>query len=244
MRIYHGATSPEGLRKARSHAPSHTHGFGWSPAKMTPHDVPYFLDNGAYTGSFDKGEWIATLRQALEMPRQPDFVVYPDVFGDAEGTRERVRSIFSYWSRDEIRLLARFQRYVALQPGMSIDSQLEFAHNVGAAGVFVGGPKRWKRSHGTEIVRKASAKGFKTHVGNPSGQDGFVWAYTTGFDSCDTTSVVRNENWHWLDALESATQETGSDDPPPEQARLIPATDGGTNEPKFVDTDRPGGHDR
>lgn len=232
MRIYHGATSPDALRKCREHAPSHTHGFGWGPAKMTPHDVPYFVDNGAYTGDFDKEAWLTTLEKAWnDMPRRPDFVVYPDVFGDAEATRERVRDIFRYWSRDELQLLAKFDRYIAIQPGLPIGSQVRFANNVGASGVFVGGTKAWSRAYGADIAREATKNDLRSHVGNPSEADGLEWAYRSGFDSADTTSVVHNDNWHWLGRLESVTEETGASDVNSSQSTLpqaTAATDGGS----------------
>ena len=40
MRLYYTGGPPDNLRKARQHAPSHSHGYGWTPQKMTPHDAP------------------------------------------------------------------------------------------------------------------------------------------------------------------------------------------------------------
>lgn len=225
MNCYYTGASPDNLRESREHAPSHTHGYGWTPQKMTPHDAPYFLDNGAYTGAFDKREWLGMLARAREtMPRPPDFVVWPDVYGDAEQTRERVRDIYRHWHPDDLRLAGFFDRYVALQPGLSIEGQLAFAENCGATGVFVGGSKRWKRAHGSEIVQLANRYGLRTHVGNPGGKDGLVWAYRAGFDSCDTTTVIQNGYWHYLDKLERATEETG---PEPGDTRQVTLAGGG-----------------
>ncbi|WP_202932739.1 hypothetical protein [Halorussus salinus] len=175
---------------------------------MTPHDVPYFVDNGAYSGKFDMDEWLDTLEKAkTEMPRWPDFIVWPDVHGDAEATRELCESLFH---RDAPLLPRRqdFNRYVAFQPGLSIDELFEFATDMLADGIFVGGSKRWKRAHGPEIVARAHDEGLQVHVGNPGGEDGLVWAYQTGFDSADTTTVFQNEYWHYLERLEEATEET------------------------------------
>jgi hypothetical protein len=87
VRLYYTGASPNNLRKARDHAPSHTHGYGWTPQKMTPHDAPFFLDNGAYTRSFDADAYYETIDRALtEMPTSPDFFVLPDVDGEPEQT--------------------------------------------------------------------------------------------------------------------------------------------------------------
>lgn len=205
MRLYYTGASPDNLRKAREHAPSHTHGYGWTPQKMTPHDGPYFVDNGAYTDSFDADDWLDTVeRSLLEMPTTPDFVVLPDVYGDAEATIERHKS----WLYDRPLPLrsGELARYWVLQPGLPIKEQFEALE--GCQGVFVGGPKRWKRAFGEEIVEEADKRDLRTHVGNPGGKDGLVWAYKTGFDSCDTTTIFQNGYFHYLKALEEATTET------------------------------------
>jgi hypothetical protein len=64
-----------------------------------------------------------------------------------------------------------------------------------------------------EIVREARGRDLRTHVGNPGGEGGLVWAYRTGFDSADTTTVFQNGYWHYLDRLEAITEETGTSDP-------------------------------
>lgn len=213
MRLYYTGASPDNLRKARQHAPSHTHGAGWTPQKMTPHDVPYFVDNGAYTGSFDMHEWRVAIQKAKEMPRWPDFIVLPDVYNDAEATRDLIEES-RYGKRPSALELGPWRcdmdRYVVFQPGLPLDEQFRTARCANASGVFVGGDNRWQRAFGEEIVERAHADGKKAHLGNPGGADGLVWAYRSGFDSCDTTSVFQNQYWHWLAELEAATEETHS----------------------------------
>lgn len=220
MQLYYTGASPNNLRKAREHAPSHSHSYGWTPQKMTPHDAPYFLDNGAYTDQFDATEFRDTIHKALtEMPRNPDFFVLPDVYGAAKATIQRHKT----WLHEQ-KLpgdSGECMRYWVLQPGLPIQDQFDAIE--GCQGVFVGGPKRWKRAYAAEIVRRADDRGLRTHVGNPSGEDGLVWAYRTGFDSCDTTTVFQNQYWHYLDKLERATEKYGPPDPNPdskEQAEL------------------------
>jgi len=228
MKLYYTGASPDNLRKARQHAPSHTHGYGWTPQKMTPHPGPYFVDNGAYTESFDAGAWLDALEKAkTEMPDWPNFIVLPDVYGDAEATRER----HSEWMCGRPLLPRRtdWTHYAVLQPGLPVDDQLDYAaYTIRVDGVFVGGPQRWQRAHGDEIVAGADERGLKTHVGNPGGADGLVWAYRTGFDSADTTTVFQNGYWHYLEKLERATEETHSYTGEPDAAtRQATLTDGG-----------------
>ena len=211
MRLYYSGASPENLRRAREHAPSHTHGAMWTPQKMTKtglaSETNYALDNGAFSDHFDGELWVATLDEALtEMPTAPDFVVLPDVPGDARATIDLHRE----WLYDRPLPLrsGEIMWYWVIQPGLPITTQFEAIE--GCQGVFVGGSKRWLRAHGDQIVAEAQDWGLRTHVGNPSGVDGLVWAYKTGFDSCDTTTVFQNQYWHYLDKLEDATEETGS----------------------------------
>jgi hypothetical protein len=137
--------------------------------------------------------WLATLDRAkTEHPRWAEFIVWPDVFNDAEATRELCRSMFG---RDASLLLWRrdFTRYVVFQPGFPVGELFAFAGSVGVDGVFVGGEQRWQRAHGAAIVERAHDRGWPVHFGNPGSADGLVWAYKTRFDSADTTTVVQNQ---------------------------------------------------
>lgn len=226
MRIYYTGGSPENLRRARKHAPSHSHGFGWTPQKRVDHDAPYFLDHG-FTDHFDPDEYRDLIDWALtDHPSDPDFIVLPDVYGAAEGTIRRHKTWL--WDRKMPFGAGQCMRYWVLQPGLSVTEQFEAIE--GCQGVFVGGPKRWKRAYGDEIVREARKRDLRTHVGNPGGADGLVWAYQTGFDSCDTTTVFQNQYWHYLEKLEATTDETHSDPDDSAQASLSDAVaiaDGG-----------------
>ncbi|RZV05187.1 hypothetical protein BDK88_4208 [Natrinema hispanicum] len=53
-----------------------------------------------------------------------------------------------------------------------------------------------------------------------------MWAYKTGFDSCDTTSIFQNGYCHYLEKLEAATEETGSPDLRPGESGSLQATIG------------------
>lgn len=199
MRVYHGAGSPANLRKCREAAPSHVHGTCWTPAKMTPHEWPYFIDNGAFTGSFDRDEWVDLLDAVDEkMPHPPDFVVLPDAYNDAKRTLEAHRihapEVFD----------RGFRAACVIQPGLPVETQVALADGLGAEVVFVGGESRWQRAHGEEIVAEAHDRDLHAHIGNPGSADGLVWAYRAGFDSVDTSSILQNQAFEWLEALEAA----------------------------------------
>lgn len=205
MRLYHGAVAPEPLRKCREAAPSHVHGACWTPTKMTPHEYPYFVDNGAFTGDFDPGEWLRLLDTIDDrMPNPPDFVVLPDEFNDAEGTVEKHR----VWASE---VLDRgFRPAFVMQPGMPVTQQVALADGLGAHVVFVGGECRWQQAHLAEIVEACEDHGIQAHLGNPGGEDELVRAYHVGFTSADTSTIVRNGNYHWLEALEDAALSRGA----------------------------------
>ena len=200
MRVYHGCPSPEGMRRCREAAPSHVHGACWTPAKMTPHEWPYFIDNGVFSGEFDYSEWVDLLDSVdTKMDHPPDFVVLPDSFNDAEGTIELHRTYV------QTVVDRGFRPAPVIQPGMPIATQVAIADGLGAGIVFVGGECRWQRAHGAEIVDEAHAHGIRVHIGNPGSADGLVWAYRVGFDSVDTSSILQNQYFHWLTELESET---------------------------------------
>lgn len=200
MRLYHGCPSPENMRRCREAAPSHVHGACWTPQKTTPHEWPFFVDNGAFNGDFDREEWVGLLDDLDEkMAHPPDFVVLPDAFNDAEETIERHRThVHDVLDRG-------FRPAPVVQPGMPIATQVAIADGLGAGVVFVGGECRWQRAHGGEIVDEAHDRGIRVHIGNPGSADGLVWAYQTGFDSVDTSSILQNQYFHWLEELEAAT---------------------------------------
>lgn len=197
MRLYHGCPSPENMRQARASAPSHVHGACWTPAKMTPHDWPYFIDNGAFTDSFDRSEWLDTLDETKEkMPLQPDFVVLPDAFNDAEKTFERHRDhLFDVWERD-------MTPAPVVQPGLDPTMQVGVYAGMGAETLFIGGEGRWQRAYGREIIEEAHDRDLRVHIGNPGGREKLLWWARAGVDSMDTSSILQNQYWHWLEDLE------------------------------------------
>lgn len=196
MRLYHGQTSPSAVKRARETAPSHVHGACWVPGYMTPHDWPYFLDNGAFTDGFDEGDWLDLLDEVVDMPYLPDFVVLPDELNDAEATLEQHRR-YIHEVQDRGLLPAP-----VMQPGLPIQTQLSLHDRLDVRTVFVGGACRWQRAHAAEIIDTAHELGLRVHIGNPGSKQSFVRYARLGVDSMDTTTIVQSDNWDWLEAVE------------------------------------------
>jgi len=195
MRLYMSDCSNPSLRKCRERAPSHSFGRVWTPDNNRP-GSSYIVDNGAYTSSFDPEEWTDLLNKAESHPWPPDFVVLPDVYGDAEGTLERHREHVDA-------VLSRGLRPAAvMQPGMDEEVQIRLAERIGADVIFVGGPNRWKRTMGEQIVDAAHDRSMAVHIGNPGLPDGLKWACRIEADSLDTSTIIQNQAWHYLDELE------------------------------------------
>ena len=232
MRIYLGGVTRPELKQARQLAPSHVFGATWTPHDRRLNYVPFFVDNGAFTDSFDPDEWVELLDDLANYNYGPDFVVLPDVLNDAEETLERHRQY-----APEV-LNRGLPPAAVIQPGMDAETQVRLAERIGAKFVFVGGETRWQRAFGQNIVEEAHALGMAAHIGNPSGEDGLVWAYRTGFDSADTSTVTQNSYWHYVECLEEVTVDhsnRGSLKREGRQATLF--TDGGRRTRRSVGTD-------
>ena len=231
MRIYMGGTTRPKLRKARRLAPSHVFGVTWTPSDRRLNQIPFFVDNGAFTSSFDPDEWIPLLNVLENYNYRPDFVVLPDVYNDAEGTMERHRQ----WASEV--LTRGLPPAAVVQPGMNIETQVRLADRIGADFVFVGGETRWKRAHGKEIVEEAHARDIAVHIGRPDGEEGLPWAYKIGADSADTSTIDQNGYWHYLERLEEVTEDHSNRGPLKKASQqstitdsITARTDGGQHE--------------
>lgn len=202
MKMYHGHPSPASIESAREAAPSMVHGAEWSTLKMTPHDWPYIVDNGAFSAYVNSEPWDATafVRRLNEMagrrakmPRRPDFVVLPDVVADPEATLKRAEPW--NWHLNELGL----PRALPVQDGHDIESVADTAVDWGCTALFVGGTEDWKRRNAGDIVDAAHDRGLDCHIGRPGD---LAWARETGADSIDSTSIVQNGTFEKLAALE------------------------------------------
>jgi len=161
---------------------------------MPSMDEPYFVDNGAYSAwrngeEWDKTEWVATLDATRDMPREPDFIVLPDVYQSAEETYERGAETVSTATD------YGWPVYFAVQDGMAVETAVRFAEDKELDGIFVGGSQAWKRRYAGQFIMTAHDYGLHCHIGKPGD---IYWAYTLGVDSVDTTSIVRNQSYDRL----------------------------------------------
>lgn len=183
MKVYHGSSSPSAIEKARAIAPEWTHGYCWTPYKMTPHDTPYILDNGAFS-AYKNGEvwdvdgFVSRLNQLPDMPREPEFVVLPDVVADSERTNRRAE----VWA-ERIEYPTAFP----VQDGHTPTSALNHAEKIDAETIFVGGTIEWKRRNAHDFVDEAHSRGLDVHVARPTDA---IWPREIGADSFDTASYA------------------------------------------------------
>ena len=204
MDIYHGIPTPRKMTRVREAAPSHDHGAAWNPDCMTGHDWPYILDNGAYAAAMNDETWdpepfLTRLAQILDrMPRPPEFIVLPDVRGDAAASVGRSRS----WARRLTQLGYDYPTALPVQDGLDPAEAVAVAEEVGAETLFIGGSDAWCVANAAEIVRAAHIADLQAHIGRPMD---LTWAEAVGVDSVDTTSIVRNEAYARLRAFEEQT---------------------------------------
>jgi len=168
---------------------------------MTPHDAPYFLDNGAFTDHFDADAWVETVERALiEMPRSPE-IRAPGRAGAAEATIQRHRE----WLYDR-----------SMGVGSAVYALLGAPARPAHSRAVRGDRRLSRRLRGRDDAVEASARRGDCptrrrtrppDARRPAART-VVWAYRQGFDSADTTTVFQNQYWHYLDRLEEATAET------------------------------------
>lgn len=198
MIIYHTCASRPDMERAKNAAPSFEHGYGWIPERISKFDEPYFLDNGVFSDQWAPETFIGRLDWLDQMPRDPDFVVVPDVYMD--GGPSLVRS--GRWSG--IVHSFGYDYYLPVQDGMNVESGVRAAKDIGASGIFIGGSHQFKKEYAGQFVMTAHDYGLKAHIGKPGSR--LTWARDLGADSVDTASIVRNGYFHRLRKLEGSNR--------------------------------------
>lgn len=143
----------------------------------------YALDNGAW-GAFKNGrpwDWWRFWRCAAVLGWLADFVVVPDVVGNARATLELAR----VW----IRRLAGTTRYLAAQDGMTWEDVAPFARDI--AGVFLGGSTGWKLGTMSYWGKVCRANGKRLHVGRVNTGRRIKLCQDAGADSFDGSNASR-----------------------------------------------------
>jgi hypothetical protein len=133
------------------------------------------------------------------MPREPDFVVLPDVVTNPEQTVERAGKWAPIIDRDTA---------FPVQDGINPERAVEVCDRLEATTIFVGGTHEFKRRHGCAFVTAAHEHGLNCHIARP-GPKGLLWAEGIGADSADTSSIAANESYERLERLEGGQQRLG-----------------------------------
>jgi hypothetical protein len=182
MKIYLGIV---GSSKVQEFA--REHGCGWclTPDNARdPKELPYFLDNGAFSAWKNQTPWSEKrfLNLINKYPNY-DFVVAPDIV--CGGTGSLMQSL-EYTGKIPGPL------YLAVQDGMCANQVTEFVDRFD--GLFVGGSIPWKFSTARMWADLAHLHGKKCHAGRVGTWEGFVHMHFSGVDSVDTTTASRHQD--------------------------------------------------
>lgn len=144
----------------------------------------WMLDNGAFTGKFNSGKWIAQIKEMQPYNHNCIGLVLPDVPYDAA---ETIAKFMSY----SVIIPKEFgYRYaLATQDGMTPDMVPWPLFDV----LFIGGSDAHKRGYEAEtLALEAKRRGKWVHVGRVSSPN--AWGkYWTWADSFDGTTFARGD---------------------------------------------------
>lgn len=139
----------------------------------------WVYDNDCFQGGFKPWPWIRGLEKLLPFRKQCDFVVVPDVVGDAWATKA-----LWYEHVPHMRHLKVPLAYVAQngQSGLDIPEH--------ASWLFIGGDDEFKLGEeGRECVKRAKERGMKIHMGRVNSLKRLRYAKSIGCDSVDGTFI-------------------------------------------------------
>ena len=168
------------------------------------------LDNGAFR-NFERGypfmerEFIDTMRKCYRVGINLDFIVVPDIM---EAGKDSLVFSMKYAVR---KLSTARNLALVVQDGVSPKDVSEY-NLTNFTHIFVGGSVKWKWKHAEQWIHYAHKHNKKCHIGRCGTLKRLVKAWELGADSVDSTSFVRNESWHILDAYNQAikTKETAA----------------------------------
>lgn len=165
-------------------------GFGlvYSPCFILPerNDIPYILDNGAWTAFNQKTEWDEEqFYKAVSIYPNYDFVIIPDIVAGGKSSLKR--------SIEHIDRLEH-PRYLAVQNGIFGGDCLKVVPHID--GIFVGGDMIWKLREAEYWCNFAHKYGLKCHIGRVGTKKLYDWAMQCGADSVDGSTPVRHDQIH------------------------------------------------
>lgn len=170
-------------------------GWGWM---VTPVDMggairegmPYALDNGAWSAFCQQSEWDeGAFITALERYGEgADFIVVPDVVGNAEATLK----LAPVWV-SRLVSMPKLKGYllIAGQDGMQLDDLAPLLAMSPRVGVFIGGSSEWKERVIIPWGRSLNGRGVYVHVGRVNTARRIHLCGHGMVNSFDGTSVTR-----------------------------------------------------
>jgi hypothetical protein len=163
------------------------HDLGWciSPdAMMSPGDVPYFLDNGAFHAFIHKKLWSENKFKIL-VQKYPnyDFVVAPDIVC---GGNKSLNHSLMYSDKIQGPL------YLAVQDGMTMASVRPYIDSFD--GLFIGGSISWKFQTARMWASLAHLHDKKCHAGRVNSWEGYIHMHYSGVDSVDGSTASRHSD--------------------------------------------------
>ena len=191
MKVYLGQT-----RAAKWIRRCNEHGFGEMTVRgeLPPRRRPWAYDNGAFRDwkaerAFNMVQFTRDLWTIRNQSLRPDFVVLPDVPGNAAATIDMCHEWLD-WTRQSLGDACP-PLYFALQDGLSVAQARELLDQVD--GLFVGGTLEWKLRTGEQWVALAHEYGRQCHVGRVGTFDRVRWAQRVGVDSIDSCLPLFSE---------------------------------------------------
>lgn len=139
----------------------------------------WIYDNDCFHGGFNPWSWMRTLEKLLPFKSSCDFIVVPDVVGDAWATKrlwyEHVRHLLN------LKLPLAF----VAQNGQG---KLDIPEH--ALFLFIGGDDEFKLGdEGKECVKKAKERGLLVHMGRVNSLKRLRYAKSIGCSSADGTYI-------------------------------------------------------
>ena len=145
----------------------------------------YSIDNGAWT-AHQRGEPFCEqsyLRSVSLLGRDAQWIVLPDVVGDAPATEAMARA----WAPR----LSGHRLMFVLQDGVTSAAVRRIHSEFGLHGVFIGGSSIWKDSAIRPWADWVASEGMICHVGRVNTRNRLALCVAAGVDSVDGSGVSR-----------------------------------------------------
>jgi hypothetical protein len=150
--------------------------YGIRPIKEGRH---WIADNGCFSGSWDKHDWIIWLHKMLPYVDTCDFATLPDVMGDHKETLHRYA--IHYHQVKEMGYKCAFVCQDGCEP-KEIPS---------CDAVFIGGSTEFKMSkEARDCMIEAKHRGIPVHIGRVNSAKRYAYFLLNGADSFDGTKYI------------------------------------------------------